>query len=118
MSQTEALYLRDIIDAIDKIISYVNEMSYDDFCNDFKTIDAVVRNYEIIGEAAKNVSVAIRNKYLEIPWKEMIGMRNKIIHEYFGVDMDIVWETTQKVLPNLKLELERIYNKEFNPKEK
>lgn len=108
--RSSRLYLADIIDAIGKILEYTKRVSYDDFCKDAKTIDAVVRNYEIIGEAAKNIPDEVKSTYPEIPWKEMTGMRNKIIHEYFGVDVDIVWETTRNVLPELKKLLEKINN--------
>lgn len=109
----QSLYLKDIVDAITKILEYTKNVSYDDFCEDAKTIDAVVRNYEIIGEAAKSISGEIKSAYSDVPWKEMIGMRNKVIHEYFGVDTDIVWETTRSILPGLKTSLEDIYKSEL-----
>lgn len=73
-----------------------------------KTVDAVVRNLEIIGEAAKNISQEFESKFPEIPWKEMISMRNKVSHEYFGVDSEILWETVTKDLPLLKEKLRKL----------
>jgi len=71
-------------------------------------IDAVVRNLEIIGEAAKNLSKETKSQYPEIPWREMADMRNKLIHEYFGVDLDIVWKTIKYRLPEVKKNLRKI----------
>lgn len=102
------LYLADITSAIEKILSYTEKLSYEEFENDPKTIDAVVRNIEIIGEAAKNIPQEIRLKHVEIPWKEIIGTRSKVIHEYFGVDVEILWKTVTEDIPKLKLQISRI----------
>lgn len=102
------LFVKDILDSITKIQKYLEGVSYDRFVEDEKTIDAVVRNFEIIGEAANNLPQDIKNKCSDIPWREVIGMRNKIIHEYFGVDTDIVWETAFKFLPSVKSTLENL----------
>jgi len=77
-------------------------MSYEDFIQDPKTVFAVVRAIEIIGEAVKNIPDNVREKYPEIPWKGMAGMRDKVIHEYFGVDMKVVWDTVKKRIPKIK----------------
>lgn len=78
------------------------------FKNDPKTIDAVTRNIEVIGEAAKHIPSEIRLKHVEIPWKEIIGTRSKVIHEYFGVDEEILWKTVQEDLPLLKKQMREI----------
>ena len=96
------LYVKDILDSIDKIESYAKGLSFKEFAKKKIVIDAVVRNLEIIGEAAKNVSSEVKIKHKEIPWKQMAGMRAKTIHEYFGVDLKIVWKTIKKSLPDLK----------------
>jgi uncharacterized protein with HEPN domain len=83
-------------------------MNYAAWEKDRKTIDAVIRNCEIIGEAATNVPDEIQRKYLEIPWAKMKGIRNILIHEYFGVDIEVIWETIQKDLGPLKQQLEKI----------
>ena len=87
------LYVEDILKSIEKIKRCTAGMSFKDFIRDEKTIDAVLRNLEIIGEVAKNVSEEIRQKYPQIPWKEIAGMRDRLIHAYFGVDLEIVWQT-------------------------
>jgi uncharacterized protein with HEPN domain len=76
-----------------------------------KTLNAVVRSIEIIGEAAKHIPKAIKDKAPEIHWKEIVGMRNKIAHEYFGIDNKIVWETAKRYLPKLKKQIDRILSK-------
>ncbi len=77
-------------------------MSYDDFSRDKKTIYAVVRGLEIIGEAVKKVPKELRESYPDIPWKRIAGMRDKLIHEYFGVDIEVVWKTVREDIPYLK----------------
>jgi len=103
MKRDYRLYLDDILEAIEKIGEYVKGMSFDEFAEDTKTIDAVVRNLEIIGEAAKHIPLTMRETYPGIPWKEMAGMRDKLIHDYFGVNLEIVWETIKKRLPEVNL---------------
>lgn len=95
-------YIQDIVDAISKALRFVEEMSYDDFVKDDKTIFAVVRALEIIGEAVKNIPHEFRKKYPEVPWRDMAGMRDKLIHEYHGVRLDVVWETVKKEFLPLK----------------
>lgn len=95
-------YLEDIIEGINNIEEYVNGLTFDTFIKDKKTIDAVLRNFEIIGEASKNLPTDIKEKYQEIPWKIMSDMRNILIHEYFGIKLDIIWKTINERLPELK----------------
>ncbi len=102
------LYLVDIQEAIRKIESYTKGMSLDKFKSDIKTIDAVIRNIEIIGEAAKHIPTEVRLKHIEIPWKEIIGTRSKVIHEYFGVDESILWQTITEDLSKLKKQIKQI----------
>lgn len=103
-----ALYIDDIKSSIGKIEKYTQNISFKDFSNDSKTIDAVVRNLEIVGEAVKNIPKAIKVKHPEIPWKKIIGARNKAIHEYFGIDLNILWETIKEDISQLKEQIERI----------
>ena len=86
MKRDYRLYIDDIIEAIIKLESYSKGLSFDDFSEDKKVIDATIRNFEIIGEATKHLPQTIKRKYPEIPWKAMAGMRDKLIHEYFGVN--------------------------------
>lgn len=103
-----ALYLDDIRNAVEKIEEYTKNITFRDFSNDSRTIDAVVRNLEIIGEAAKNIPKEFSLKYPEIPWKKIGGMRDKVIHEYFGIDLEIVWQTIKEDLPLLKEKIIKI----------
>ncbi len=102
------LYFEDISDAVDRIEEYTQGLSFNDFSKDHKTIDAVVRNLSVIGEAVGNLPEQIKQTHTDIPWNEISGMRNKIIHEYFGVDEEILWETIKKDLPPLRIQIEKI----------
>ena len=109
MSKREShLYIEDIKDFIDRIEEYTKNISFDDFCKDRKTIDAVVRNLSVIGEAVQNLPEETKLKYSDIPWNEIAGMRNKIIHEYFGVDEEILWKTIKEDLPAFKTQVDLI----------
>lgn len=92
-------YLGDIKEAVNNIALYIKGLTYKKFLLDRKTQDAVVRNFEIIGEATKNLPKSIRDKYPSIPWRKMAGMRDKVIHEYFGVNHETVWKTAKNTLP-------------------
>ena len=102
MRRTYKLYLNDILEAIERIEKYTEGLNFEDFSENTLIVDAVVRNFEIIGEAAKQVPVEIKKKQDQIPWKEMAGMRDKLSHNYSGVDIEIVWRTAKKRLPELK----------------
>jgi len=92
----------DILEAIDSIKSYTQGMDYSSFEKDKKTRDAVVRNLEVIGEAAKNIPEETRRKHSDINWRVVAGMRDRLIHEYFGVSVQITWETVKNDLPTLE----------------
>ncbi|MBM2826312.1 MAG: hypothetical protein HW403_376 [Dehalococcoidia bacterium] len=94
--------------SLSRIEEYTKELSFEDFETDWKTIDAVVRNFEIIGEAARNMPEEVLAKHPDVPWSSMVSMRNKVIHEYFGVDTDILWKTIKEDLPPLKEQIEKI----------
>ena len=99
------LLVEDIWEAIEKIQRYVAGLDHDAFIKDDKTIDSVVRNLEIIGEAANRLPEDFRAQHTEIEWRRIIGLRNRIVHDYFDIDVEIVWEIIQKDLPNLKSKL-------------
>ncbi len=90
--------LQDITEAIERIDRYTIDMEYDAWLHDQKTIDAVIRNLEIIGEAASHIPPEVEKQFSNIPWKEMRGIRTILAHEYFGVDLDVIWRTIQEDL--------------------
>ena len=107
-SRSWQLRIEDILQSIDKIILYLEKITLVEFRKTGLIIDAVVRNFEIIGEASNHIPTAIKSQYPVIPWKEMNGMRNILIHEYFDMEADIAWHTAKKHLPKLKEQLENI----------
>lgn len=106
--RNQNIYLKDIIESIDKIIEFVENMTFEEFQEDDKTSSAVIRKFEILGEATKNITDDTRTKYPKIPWKEMAGMRDRLIHSYFGIDYKLVWTTIKNSIPNLKTMIEEI----------
>jgi len=95
-------YIQDISDAMNKAMEFVEGMEYEDFICDDKTIFAVIRAIEVIGEAVKSIPEDVKKEYPEIPWREMAGMRDKLIHGYFGVNLKRVWKTVKEEIPPLK----------------
>ena len=106
------LRIRDMLECIAKIKEYTNEMSFEDFQSDQKTIDAVLRNLEVIGEAVRHVPTTIQESYADLPWAEIRAMRNIVAHEYFGVNLNIIWNTIKSNLPPIVEKLEEILEKE------
>ncbi|MEM7181460.1 MAG: DUF86 domain-containing protein [Spirochaetota bacterium] len=106
--RSQKQFIEDIRDSIEAILSYTSGMSFEEFSADRKTIDAVLRNLEVIGEAAKNISPELKAKYSSIDWRGMTGMRDKLIYGYFGINFTIVWKTIVDVLPVLLKEIEKI----------
>ena len=107
--RSTALYLGDILDSITKIEKFTKSVSLEKFLKDELTIDAVVRNLEIIGEATRQMPERFKDKQPDIPWAKMISMRNKVIHEYSGVDAEILWQTIQEDLPQLKKLIRKLH---------
>ncbi|GFP31863.1 hypothetical protein HKBW3S42_00169 [Candidatus Hakubella thermalkaliphila] len=96
------LYVKDIFQAMESIEKFVEGMEFEDFKRDDKTLSAVIRKFEIIGEATKNLPDTIKEKHTMVPWKEMAGMRDRLIHFYFGIKHDLVWRTIKDVIPQVK----------------
>ena len=105
-------YLIDILTSINDTESFVAGMTYEDFLRNKMASNAAIRSLEIIGEATKNLPKSVRDKDLSLPWKKMAGMRDKVIHEYFGVNYEIVWKTAKNVLPKLKNKISRLLERE------
>ncbi|AKB75315.1 hypothetical protein MSLAZ_2054 [Methanosarcina lacustris Z-7289] len=95
-------YLMDILDSIEKIEDFIEGFNFEEFSKDTKTIYAVVRALEIIGEATKNLPDSLRSNHPDVPWKDMAGFRDKVVHGYFGVDLEVVWDTAVEDAPYLK----------------
>ncbi len=113
MSKTDHVYLMHIQKSIDQILDYSANVTEPEFYESQLIKDAVVRNFEIIGEAAKNISNKTKSKYPNIAWKNMAGMRDKLIHDYIAVDYAIVWTTIQEILPDLKGKIEFILKENY-----
>lgn len=97
-----------MLSSIDRILEYTEHHDYATFKEDYKTVDAVIRNFEIIGEAAKHVPDEVRIQNPEVPWEEMYLMRNKVSHEYFGIDYAIIWDVIDNHLPHNRIQIEII----------
>lgn len=94
-------YIEHIKEAISKILNYTQNLTREEFEEKPMVQDAVIRNIEIIGEATKNITSVMTSSYKKIPWKEMAGMRDKLIHDYMGVEIDVVWKTIELDIPDL-----------------
>ena len=104
-------YLFDIVDAIEKIENFTEGLNFKEFENDDKTVFAVIRAFEIIGEAVKKIPEDIKDDNKNIPWKLISGMRDKLIHDYFGVDIKVVWETIKEDISQIKPLMIKLYEK-------
>jgi len=105
MKKNVKIFLIHILDSINLIEEYIKGKSKSDFLKSKQLQDSVIRRIEIIGEAIKNIPNDIKNNYNQIPWKEIIGMRDILIHQYFGVDLDLTWQVIDKDLPKLKRQI-------------
>jgi uncharacterized protein with HEPN domain len=94
-------YLADLAEAVQRIVAYTGELTYEEFLADRKTQDAVLRNLQVMGEAVKKLSAPVKQMHPHLPWKQMAGMRDKVVHDYFGINDDIVWALAKKELPVL-----------------
>ena len=108
MKKEIKIFLEDIKGSIERIEEYIRDMSKEHFMEDIRTQDAVIRRLEIIGEAAKNIQEDFRHKYPDIPWKQIAGMRDVLIHGYFSVNLERVWVVVKSDLPKFKLKISRI----------
>ena len=108
MSRDYRLFLEDILESCTRIERYTQEISFDQFVKDDKTYDAVLRNLEIIGEAVKNLPEEFRDRYHQVEWRKLAGLRDIVAHEYFGVSDEIVWDIVQNKISLLRQEIEEI----------
>jgi uncharacterized protein with HEPN domain len=103
-----ALLLEDIIESGEKILRYIQDLSYEQFLNDDKTVDAVIRNFEIIGEAANRLPDDFKEKHQEVDWYRIRGFRNRIVHHYFGIDYSILWQIKETFLPEMLSDIKQL----------
>ena len=103
MQRAHDLYLKDILDAVRKIENYTENLSYEEFLKDELRQDGVVKNLEVIGEAVKNIPDDLRNKKPDVEWKKIAGLRDILTHEYFGINLEIVWDVIWNKIPGLKM---------------
>ncbi|KKU13167.1 MAG: hypothetical protein UX17_C0025G0004 [Parcubacteria group bacterium GW2011_GWC2_45_7] len=108
MKRNPKLFIADIFESIELIEKHINGLTYNEFLKDITAQDAVIRRFEIIGEATKNVPDYIKQEHMQIPWKQMAGMRDMLTHEYFGIVTKRIWDTIKKDLPKLKKQIEKI----------
>ena len=101
-------YIKDILISMQDVEEFTSGITFEDFLKDKKTIKAVIRSLEVLGEASKKIPDDVKTRYPRIPWKRMAGMRDKLIHEYFGVDLEIVWNAAKKELPPVKSSIEEL----------
>jgi uncharacterized protein with HEPN domain len=110
------LYLEDILTSMNRVEEYIEGLNFTKFKMDYKTVDAVIRNFEIIGEASKNVAQEIKERHTEVPWDEMYRLRNRISHEYFGIDYEIIWDIATQYLPTNRKDILLVLNSEITRK--
>lgn len=111
MSRDEIMYLQDIAESCEKVLRFTAGLSQSDLIGDEKTYDAVVRNLEIVGEAAKHISEEIKRQLPEIEWRKTAGLRDMLVHAYFGIDNDILWDVVQNKVPRLAIATRTFLNK-------
>lgn len=113
MSRDPRLFLEDIVRACDKIGRYTLGLMFEHFKEDERAIDAVARNLEVIGEASKRLPDDLRQRYPDVPWRKMAGLRDVIAHGYFGIDVQLVWDIIQKDVPTVRLKVASIIETAF-----
>lgn len=108
MQRDYKTFLEDIIDGINKIEKYIKDLNFEEFKNNDLIVDGVIRNLEVIGEAVKQIPEEIRVKYPNVEWKKIAGLRDILIHAYFGIDLETVWDIVKNKLPDLKDKISRM----------
>ncbi len=110
MQSKDRIRMQHILDEANEARKYVEGISFDEFVEDGKTVRAVIRSIEVIGEAASKISIEFRKEHPDVPWQKIIGMRNRLIHVYFDIDYNVIWQTVKENLPPLIEQLQSILN--------
>lgn len=105
-------FIEDIANAVKKIERYTNNLDYEEFSDNEMAVDAVIRNFEVIGEAVNNIPNEVKKKFPDVEWSEAVGFRNVLIHNYFGLDLESIWDTIKKNIPNLKKHVTKVLESE------
>jgi uncharacterized protein with HEPN domain len=106
------LFIEDVLTCIEKIERYTSNVSFEDFSGNDMAVDAVIRNFEIIGEAVKKIPEEIKKRYADVEWKEAAGFRDVLIHDYFGIDIEAVWDTVRNNIPPFKKQILKVLESE------
>lgn len=112
-NRSPELFFNDILDSLKRVTNYSKGLSYEELIKNDMAVDAIIRNFEVIGEAAKYIPEEFKSKYPELPLKEMVGMRNVLIHDYLGIDYKFIWQTIKEDLPELKQIIDTIIKENF-----
>lgn len=112
MPKDSRVYFEDMLTSIEKVKRYVGSLTFEQFAHDEMRVDAVIRNLEVMGEAARSIPPEVRERYPSIEWRKVVGLRNILIHEYSGVDIEILWDIVKAKLPQLEREVRRALGRE------
>lgn len=115
MNRNDRVYLSHVLDAIGQIESYTSDLSYEAFLKDRLIQDGVIRQLEVIGEACRNLSEDLRIHHPNVPWNQIIGLRNRLIHAYFDINLGIIWDIVQVDIPSLKGQIRTLLDQEDQP---
>ena len=110
-SKNPKIFLEDILESIERIEKYTGNRTLKEFLDDYEKQDAIIKRLEIIGEAVKSISNDVKKKYPKIPWRDMAGMRDILIHEYFGVNIERIWDTAKNDIPKIKKQIAELLEK-------
>ncbi len=112
MKKEPLIFIQHILENINNIENFSEGLSENEFIGDKLRQNAIIKSIETIGEAVKNIPDSLKKKYVDVPWKEIVGTRDKMIHHYFGIDLEVVWDIVKKDIPKLKKQIEKVFREE------